>query len=295
MDLKCLSFSGPRDWPASICLSKGIILVPDAEKCAVFRHSSKAASLQLRNSGVELVQGSFEETNVIRTAMKGAYGVFSVLPASLAAEDEVRHGISIADIAAETGINHFVYSSGASVGNELTGVPRFDAKPRVEAHIRQLNMTTTIIRPMIFMEMLVRPGFGLDEGRLVSLIRPEHSIQLTAVEDFGRFVTAVLANKLRFGGATLKIASDRLTGRELEIVLSEAAGRPIAYERFPNDVLAANADLAHMAKSLDDGPLAEQVDLELMHEINPDLLTFRFWLAGSGGRSLDAALSAQAS
>ena len=234
-------------------------LVPD---------STKAASLQLRNSGVELVQGSFEETKVVRTAMKDAYGVFSVLPASLAAEDEVRHGISIADIAAETGVNHFVYSSGASVGNELTGVPRFDAKPRIEAHIRQLDMTTTIIRPMIFMEMLVRPGFGLDEGRLVSLIRPDHSIQLTSVEDIGRFVAAVLADKSRFGGATLKIASDRLTGRELEVLLSEASGRPIRYERFPDDVLAANADLAHMAESLEGGPLAEQVDLELMREIS---------------------------
>ena len=261
-------------------------LVPD---------STKAASLQLRNSGVELVQGSFEETKVVRTAMKDAYGVFSVLPASLAAEDEVRHGISIADIAAETGVNHFVYSSGASVGNELTGVPRFDAKPRIEAHIRQLDMTTTIIRPMIFMEMLVRPGFGLDEGRLVSLIRSDHSIQLTAVEDIGRFVAAVLADKSRFGGATLKIASDRLTGRELAVILSEAIGRPIAYERFPEDVLAANADLAHMAESLEGGPLAEQVDLELMREINPDLLTFRSWLARSGRRSLDAALSASAS
>jgi len=262
---------------------------------ALVLDSTKAASLQLRNAGVELVQGSFEETKVIRTAMKDAYGVFSVLPASLAAEDEVRHGISIADIAAETGINHFVYSSGASVGNELTGVPRFDAKPRIEAHIRQLDMTTTIIRPMIFMEMLVRPGFGLDEGRLVSLIRPDHSIQLTAVEDIGRFVAAVLADKSRFGGATLKIASDRLTGRELEVLLSEASGRPIRYERFPDGVLAANADLAHMAESLEGGPLAEQVDLELMREINPDLLTFRSWLAGSGGRSLDAALSASAS
>ncbi|HAU77935.1 MAG TPA: NmrA family protein [Agrobacterium sp.] len=261
-------------------------LVPD---------STKAASLQLRNSGVELVQGSFEETKVVRTAMKDAYGVFSVLPASLAAEDEVRHGISIADIAAETGVNHFVYSSGASVGNELTGVPRFDAKPRIEAHIRQLDMTTTIIRPMIFMEMLVRPGFGLDEGRLVSLIRSDHSIQLTAVEDIGRFVAAVLADKSRFGGATLKIASDRLTGRELAVILREAIGRPIAYERFPEDVLAANADLAHMAESLEDGPLAEQVDLELMREINPDLLTFRSWLARSGRRSLDAALSVSAS
>lgn len=262
---------------------------------ALVLDSTKTASLQLRNAGVELVQGSFEDTKVIRTAMKDAYGVFSVLPGNLAAEDEVRHGISIANIAAETGINHFVYSSGASVGNELTGVPRFDAKPRIEAHIRQLDMTTTIIRPMIFMEMLVRPGFGLDQGRLVSLIRPDHSIQLTAVEDIGRFVAAVLADKSRFGRATLKIASDRLTGPELEAAFSEAAGRPITYERFPDDILAVNADLAHMAKSLEDGPLAEQVDLKLMREINPDLLTFASWLAGDGHRSLDAALSASVS
>ncbi len=262
---------------------------------ALVLDSTKAASLQLRNAGVELVQGSFEETNVVRTAMKEAYGVFSVLPANLAAEDEVRHGISIANIAAETGINHFVYSSGASAGNELTGVPRFDAKPRIEAHIRQLDMTTTIIRPMIFMEMLVRPGFGLDQGRLVSLIRPDHSIQLTAVEDIGRFVAAVFADKPRFDGATLKIASDRLTGPELEAAFSEAAGRPITYERFPDDILAVNADLAHMAKSLEDGPLAEQVDLKLMREINPDLLTLASWLAGDGRRSLDAALSASVS
>lgn len=262
---------------------------------ALVLDSTKTASLQLRNAGVELVQGSFEDTKVIRTAMKDAYGVFSVLPANLAAEDEVRHGISIANIAAETGINHFVYSSGASAGNELTGVPRFDAKPRIEAHIRQLDMTTTIIRPMIFMEMLVRPGFGLDEGRLVSLIRSDHFIQLTAVEDIGRFVAAVLADKPRFGGATLKIASDRLTGPELEAAFSEAAGRPITYERFPDDVLAVNADLAHMAKSLEDGPLAELVDLKLMREINPDLLTFASWLAGDGRRSLDTALSASVS
>ncbi|WP_286160642.1 NmrA family NAD(P)-binding protein [Rhizobium sp. Root651] len=155
-------------------------------------------------------------------------------------------------------------------------------------------MTTTIIRPMIFMEMLVRPGFGLDEGRLVSLIRPDHSIQLTAVEDIGRFVAAVFADKSRFGGATLKIASDRLTGGELEVAFSEAAGRSITYERFPDDVLAANADLAHMAKSLVDGPLAELVDLKVMREINPDLLPFRSWLAGNGRKLLDAALQPSA-
>ncbi|MFD1880768.1 NmrA/HSCARG family protein [Paracoccus pacificus] len=249
-------------------------------------------SLTLQNAGAELFQGSFEDRDAIRAAMKGAHGVFSVLPGDLTADDEVRHGAAIADIAAETGIEHFVYSSGASAGDALTGVPRFDAKPRIEAHVRNLPITTTIIRPMIFMEMLVRPGFGLDQSRLVSLIRRDHAIHLTAVDDIGKFVAAVFADKTRFGGKTMKIASDRVTGRELETAFTEAAGRKITYDRFPDDVLAANADLAHMAKSLEDGPLSERVDLDVMREINPDLLSLRSWLASSGRAAFKEALGA---
>lgn len=256
---------------------------------ALVLDATGTASLKMRNVGIELVQGSFEDRDVIRSAMKDAYGVFSVLPGNLTAEDEVRHGIAIADIAAETGIEHFLYSSGASSGDVMTGVPRFDAKPRIEAHVRALSITATIIRPMIFMEMLVRPRFGLDQGRLVSLIQRDQAIHLTAVEDIGRFAAAVFADKVRFDGRTLKIASDRVTGRELEVAFSEASGRQITYERFPDEVFA-NADLAHMARSLEDGPLSETVDLDAMREINPELLNLRSWLAGSGRAALEEAL-----
>jgi uncharacterized protein YbjT (DUF2867 family) len=77
---------------------------------------TEPAAIALRDAGVELAHGSFEEPDVIRTAMKGSHGVFSVLPATLSAEDEVRYGTAIADIAAESGIKHFIYSSGASAG-----------------------------------------------------------------------------------------------------------------------------------------------------------------------------------
>lgn len=261
---------------------------------AFVRDALKSASLALRDAGVELVTGSLEDTGLLRAAMTDAHGVFSVLPADLAADDEVRYGIAIADLAAEGGVTHFVYSSGASVGDRLTGVARFDAKPRIEAHIRRLPIIATIIRPMIFMEMLVRPGLGLETGRLFSLIRPEHSIQLTAVEDIGKFVAAIFADRARFGRVTLKIASDRVTGRDLEAAFTEVAGRPINYARFPDEVLAANADLRHMARSLEDGPLAEHVDLNAMRAINPYLLSFRAWLATSGRKALHEALGARA-
>ena len=248
------------------------------------------ASVALREAGADLVQGSLEDAAVIAGAMKDAHGVFSVMPANLSAEDEVRYGTSVADLAVKSHVDHFIYSSGASAGAEPTGVPRFDAKPRIEAYLRELPLTATIIRPMIFMEMLVRPGFGLDEGRLVSLIHRDHSIQLTAVQDIGKIVAAMFSDKARFAGKTLKIASDRVTGRELEAVFSEAAGLPINYFRFPDEVLASNADLAHMASSLQDGPLSERVDLDLMREINPELVSLRAWLMGVGREKLEEAL-----
>ncbi|CAM3748726.1 uncharacterized protein YbjT (DUF2867 family) [Kerstersia gyiorum] len=257
---------------------------------AFVQDPSEPASIALREAGAELVQGALQETDVIASAMKDIHGVFCVMPANLSAEDEVRYGTRVADLAAKFRVDHFIYSSGASAGDELTGVPRFDAKPRIEAHVRKLPLAATIVRPMIFMEMLVRPGFGLDEGRLVSLIQRDHSIQLTAVQDIGKIVAAIFADKARFARMTLKIASDRVTGRELEAAFSEAAGRPISYTRFPDEVLAANADLAHMASSLEDGPLAERVDLDLMREINPELVSLRSWLMNGGREKLEQAL-----
>ncbi|MCR4159704.1 NmrA/HSCARG family protein [Kerstersia gyiorum] len=257
---------------------------------AFVQDPSEPASIALREAGAELVQGALQETDVIASAMKDIQGVFCVMPANLSAEDEVRYGTRVADFAAKFRVDHFIYSSGASAGDKLTGVPRFDAKPRIEAHVRKLPLAATIVRPMIFMEMLVRPGFGLDEGRLVSLIQRDHSIQLTAVQDIGKIVAAMFADKARFARMTLKIASDRVTGRELEAAFSEAAGRPISYTRFPDEVLAANADLAHMASSLEDGPLAERVDLDLMREINPELVSLRSWLMNGGREKLEQAL-----
>nr|WP_245432848.1 NmrA/HSCARG family protein [Mesorhizobium loti] len=257
---------------------------------ALVRDTAAAESVALRDAGVELVQGTFDDIETIRAAMKGAYGVFSVLPGNLAQGEEVRAGIAIADLAIESGVVHFVYSSGASAGDKLTGVARFDAKPRIEAHIRNLPVAATIVRPMIFMEMLVRPGLGLEEGRYTFFLRPDQSMQLIAVEDIGKFVAAIFADRTRFGGKTLKIAGDTVTGSELEAILTQVAGRPIAYARFSEEFLVANPDLGHMAASLDAGPLADHVDLDLMREINPEMLSFRSWLSGSGYRAFEEIL-----
>lgn len=250
------------------------------------RDTTSAKAVALRDAGAALVQGGYADTDAILAAMRGAYGVFSVQQSSpsgdVTDEEEVRFGIAIADLAVESGVTHLVYSSGGAVSDKPTGMGHFDSKMRIEAHIRTLPINATIIRPVAFIDMLVMPGFGLDEGRFNFFIQPDQSIQLLAVEDIGKFVEPIFANPQRFHGQTLEIASDAVTGRELETLFGRAAGRPIPYSRFNNEVLASSPFLAKLTALIDEGPLAGHADLEALREINPAMQSVQEWLAGTG-------------
>ncbi|STW38931.1 NmrA family protein [Klebsiella pneumoniae] len=62
-------------------------------------------------------------------------------------EQEVRYGITIADLAVECGVKHLVYSSGSATGETPTGVAHYDTKAEIERHIRRLPLAATIVRP----------------------------------------------------------------------------------------------------------------------------------------------------
>ncbi|TDK32183.1 NmrA/HSCARG family protein [Rhizobium deserti] len=263
---------------------------------AMVRELTAQKSEALRDAGVELVEGSFDDADAMRAAMNGAYGVFSVQPSSpggvVSDEDEVRYGTTIADLAVETGVKHLVYTSGSAAGDQPTGVAHYDTKAQIEKHIRTLPITSTIVRPSTFMELLLMPGFGLDQGHYTFFMHPERAIQVLAVEDIGKIVAAVFADPARFGGQTFEIASDTVSGLELQELFSEMAGRPIPYARFPDEVLAANPFLQKLAALVDDGRLAGHANLDQMRQINPELWSFKSWLQGPGRKTFEQALEA---
>lgn len=261
---------------------------------ALVRDPASTKAKSLRASGVELTQGDFNDNESIRMAMQGMYGVFSVQPSSpggtVSDEDEIRFGRVVADLAVEYGIDHFVYSSGGAVSEKPTGMGHFDSKADIEAHIRTLPITATIIRPACFMEMLVMPGFGLDEGRFNFFMKPDQPMQLVAVEDIGKFVAAIFADKLQFSGKTLDIASDTVTGKDLEATFTQIASIPIRYARFSEEVLEQNPFLRKLSELVDDGTLVGKADLESCRMIVPDLQSFDHWLDKTGRHALQAAL-----
>ena len=264
---------------------------------AFVRDPSSAKATALREAGAELVRGDLSDEGSIREALKGTYGVFSVQPSSgqgalygVSDDDEVRYGTNVAALAAESGVEHFVYSSSNAVGGGPTGMGHFDSKARIEEYVRALPIATTIVRPASFMEMLTMPGFGLDEGRFVYFMNPGQQVQVLAVDDIGRIVAAIFADPERFEGVTMEIASDGITGDDLSEAFGDAAGRPIQYLRFPDSVLADNPFLGGLSRLVDDGRLAGKADLGELGRIAPPLTTFRAWLAGPGAKPFKEAI-----
>jgi uncharacterized protein YbjT (DUF2867 family) len=267
---------------------------------ALLRDTDSARAKTLADSGVTLFSGDMADRGSIERAMAGAYGVFSVQPSSgqsietggVTDEQEVRYGNAIADIAAAGGVKHLVYSSVNAAGPAKTGMGHFDSKSRIEAHIAGLDILSTIIRPSAFMEILMLPGMGLDQGRFSFAMRPDQPMQFIAVEDIGRIVAAIFAAPKKFAGQTIEIAGDAVTGDELASRFSRPAGRTIRYARFPDDFLEANPFLGGLVKLVDDGRLAGKADLASLRADFPGLLTMEQWLATTGKPLLLAAMTA---
>lgn len=263
---------------------------------AVVRDPNSSRARALAGAGIDVVPGDMRDPASLEAAFAGAQGVFNVQPSSgqagsdLTDTDEFRFATTVVDIAHRCGISHLVYSSTVAASATPTGVPHLDVKSRIENYVRDAPISATVVRPATFMEILVLPGMGLDQGHLSFLMRPERVIQFIAVPDIGRIVAAVFASPGRYAGTTFDIAGDALSGQELARHLTAAAGRPISYSRLPTTLLDSDETLRRTAALTDDGGLDGNADLQALRAEFPFLLSFDRWLAGPGAQLLQDAL-----
>src|SRR5437667_8711354 len=79
---------------------------------ALTRNPQSRKAVELSGKGVELVRGDMDDCARLKSVIKGAYGVYSVQDFwSVGAKREVQQGKNIADAAATSGVEHFVYAS----------------------------------------------------------------------------------------------------------------------------------------------------------------------------------------
>jgi len=126
---------------------------------AVTRNPGGEEAIALAELGAEVVQADMEDRRSVDTAMSGMKRVLSVQSWTKSGVDgEIRQGKLVAESAHAAGVEHFIYIS-AGTGEAETGIPHFNSKLEVEAHIRKLDLPYTIIRPGPFMELMTKKEF----------------------------------------------------------------------------------------------------------------------------------------
>lgn len=242
---------------------------------ALVRDQHTPAARALEQLGAELRHGNLNDVTSLRQAMNGVHGVHSV-QAMAPNGIEVQQGKRVADVAAELGVEHLVYSS-VGGAERASGVPHFETKGEVERHIDTLGIPITVLRPVFFMDnfpMFIQPA---DNGsQLLSLPLPGTlPLQLIASADIGYFVATAFGARTDHLGKRIEVAGDELTLDEVADTYQRATGIPTSYREMPRqdalESFGGQEGLRMFDWFIESG---YQADLEALRMQHPGLQTF---------------------
>ncbi|KAJ1306496.1 hypothetical protein OPQ81_007498 [Rhizoctonia solani] len=228
--------------------------------------SYKAQKLKsLKN--LTLVSGDLNEIEQLRTIFEDAkaaptgaiWGVFVALEhpgLGANAEGEERQGKNIATVAQEFRVQSYIYSSTAMLPfpddkPPIPGTSHY-SKVSIEKHVSSMDVPWTIIRPGFIMENFNSSIAGRFTNAAVQYcMPPESKLQLTALDDIGRFSRLIFDGPHKFDGKTIDIATAGLTPQECSQIFVQATGCDIpSVPRFVMSVIYwLNQDVRNMIGS----------------------------------------------
>lgn len=251
---------------------------------ALTRNAASRQAQALAASGADVVQGNMEDVASLRPVFAGAYGVYSVQnPYISGVEAEVRQGKQVADVAKESGVQHLVYGS-AGTGRQGTGIPSWETKLHIEAHMKALNLPLTILRPTAFMELMTEKKFFPMVAMwqvMPRVMGAARRLPWICTDDLGAIAAKVFADPQRFIGQELTLASDVQSLEQCRMIYRQVMGRNPPHFPLPSWLFSrfgfVGRDLTTMWRWL--GTEAINLDTASTHAIYPDALTVHAWLS----------------
>jgi uncharacterized protein YbjT (DUF2867 family) len=255
---------------------------------AVTRNPNSKKAAALSALGAELVSADMEDRNSLEAAFDGVKKVFSVQNWVVSGvEGEVRQGILVAEAARSAQIEHLVFGS-AGTGQPGTGIPHFESKLEVEAHMRRLDLPFTILRPGPFLELMTHkefyPALGVwgAEPKVVGWDTPKPWV---AVKDIGKAAANILADPNKWLGRDLCLFGDVKSLAQCQAAFVKIVGKkpfripiPVAlFKKMAGPELVVMWEwLAVWARKSGQEKFWETVQSSL--ELVPDMLDLENWL-----------------
>jgi uncharacterized protein YbjT (DUF2867 family) len=277
---------------------------------AITRDPASEKARALAAAGVEVVQADADQPDSLRDAFAGAYGAFCVTNfwEHFSPERELAQADAMARATKDAGLEHVIWSTLEDTRRwvpleddrmpTLMGkykVPHFDAKGEADGHFRQHGAPTTLLLTSFYWDNLAYFGMGPKRGPdgVLALTLPMGRAKLPgiAAEDIGKCAFGVLRRGTAAAGQTVGIAGEHLSGEEMAADLSAALGETVRYNAIEPEVYRGLGfpgadDLGNMFQFnrdfADDFRAARPV--AAARELNPELLSFKSWLAANKDR-----------
>lgn len=275
---------------------------------AITRNPDSDAAKALAAAGAEVVKADLDDAASLGKAMAGAYGAYCVTNfwEHFSPQRETQQAKNLAEAARAAGIQHAIWSTFEDVRvsiplddermptlQERYKVPHFDAKAEANQYFE--GVPTTFLYTSGYYENMITFGWGpqrAPDGSLV-IVFPMDDVKLPliSVEDIGKCAYGIFQRGKEYIGKTVGVAGDHLTGTEIAAALSEALGKPVAYNAVPADVYRGFGfpgadDIGNMFQFKRDCPDLYQGhrNLDESRRLNPELKTLKAWLADNASR-----------
>jgi len=245
------------------------------------RNPNSIESENLKKMNIEVVKGDLNNADTYREYLKNVYGIFSVQTFENGVEKEINQGITLATLAKEFGIKHFLYSSvfGADLN---TGVAHMESKFKIENHIKQIGLPFTIIRPTSLFENFLIPQVkkGILKGKLVQAIHRNTVLQYIAAEDIGKAAAKIFQESEMYLGKTIPLATEQLSTQEVADKFSEVLNKKIEYKKLPVLItrLFLGKNLYKMFKWMTEISSFQKEVVDLTKKEFPNPISLKTWI-----------------
>lgn len=209
---------------------------------AIVRNKNSEAAQALAAKGVELVEGTFDDTESLLIAAKGATGVFSVQMGSQPSNkgEETRHARNLMAAAKAAGVQQIVHTSVARAGEHESFVDwdkgrweplYWQEKAAAIQAVKEADFPYwTILKPPFLMENLLPPRRDFmfptfAQRKFITPIAPDTKVDWVSGKDIGRFAAAAFTEPDKFNRKEINLVSEKLTMSELAEVLTAATGK----------------------------------------------------------------------
>jgi uncharacterized protein YbjT (DUF2867 family) len=201
---------------------------------ALTRSPESEHARTLADRGATIVGGDLQNENSYREAVEDVDAVYCMTHFVAGYDSEVEQGTNMAEVAADGGVDQFVFSSVGGAERD-TGVPHFESKWEVEQRIRDLDLPATIVRPVFFMQNFEMQRETIADGTIVFPFAEGNPVQMVDVDNIGAFVATALADPDRYIGEAVELAGDERTLEAVAEVFSAPLRTNVETQHVPMD------------------------------------------------------------